>query len=140
MAELSPDMSTVYRPSPPPFFRLTKTPSFNPNRIVDPLELHESDVVWSFAASPAPHTRPPPDGGRRRFNPSRSGLSAILYDEGHRLVGRKSSPMVIPQEARREEAPAKLRQSAPVNIPAWPRGPKRLDGTALTLSVTFFFH
>ncbi|GER46737.1 hypothetical protein STAS_23795, partial [Striga asiatica] len=129
MAELSPDMSTVHRPSPPPFLRLTGTPSFNPTRIGDPLELHESDVVWSFAASPAPHPRPAPDGDRRRFNPSRSGLSALLCDEGHRLVGRKSTPRVIPQEARREEAPAKLRQSAPVNIPAWTRDPKRLDWT-----------
>ncbi|GER33420.1 hypothetical protein STAS_09555 [Striga asiatica] len=123
MEEFLPGMSPVHRPSPPPTFSLIglagkpETFPFNPIRGGDPRELHESDVVWSFAVSP---------DGRRRFNPERSGLSALLSDEAYRPVCQKSSPVAIPKELRQGDghAPAKFRQSVPVNIPAWPKNLK----------------
>ncbi|GER53794.1 orotidine 5'-phosphate decarboxylase [Striga asiatica] len=85
-------MSPVHRPPPPPTFCLIglagkpEPVRFNPTRDGDPLELHESDVVWSFTIS---------IDGRRRFNPERSGLSALLLDDAHLPVCRKSSPVAI---------------------------------------------
>ncbi|CAA0813054.1 Protein of unknown function- DUF584 [Striga hermonthica] len=120
MEEFLRGMTPVHRQSSAPTFcliRLAGKPKpfpLDPTRGGDPLELHESDVVWSFAVSP---------DGRRRFNPARSGLSSLLSDQSHRPVCRKTSPVAIPKELRQGDghAPAKFRQSVPVNIPAWPK-------------------
>ncbi|PIN16544.1 hypothetical protein CDL12_10801 [Handroanthus impetiginosus] len=116
------------------FLELLKQPgpvSFTQIRNPDPVELHESDVVWSFSAvssdsysytnstiqsSPAHHHR-------RRFNPAKSGLSAALSDDNHHLIRRKSTvnSKIIPPETRQEDIPAKFHQSAPVNFPVWPK-------------------
>ncbi|PIN21401.1 hypothetical protein CDL12_05874 [Handroanthus impetiginosus] len=95
-----------------------------------PIELHESDVVWSFspsfrprslcsstASSPSPlHQR------RRRFNPIRSGLSVALIDDRGLLIRRKSR--INHAGARPQNIPVKFRHSAPVNIPMRRRKPR----------------
>nr|GMC98626.1 Chaperone protein like [Ipomoea batatas] len=106
----------------------------------DPLELDESDVVWSadyssenfaFAAPPPP----PPPGLHRphtHFKPSTSGLSAALAGDCGNLVRRKSTlnpsfsaaasaARVIPAVNSRPSSHgvAKFHQSAPVNVPVW---------------------
>ncbi|CAA0809822.1 Unknown protein [Striga hermonthica] len=113
-------MSPVHRPPPPPTFcliGLARNPEpvrFNPTRDGDPLKLHETDVVWSFAVS---------IDDRRRFNPERSGISALLSEDAHLPVCRKSSPMAIPKQLRQGDSntPAKFRQWVPVNILASPK-------------------
>ncbi|KAL9163051.1 hypothetical protein ABFS82_06G017200 [Erythranthe guttata] len=105
---------------------------FDPTRDDDPLELNESDVVWSFAVSSDSYSysnstspSPPSHHHLHRFNPVKSGLSAALSDEHHNLIRRKSTanPKKIHPAMRKEDAhiPAKFRQSAPVNVPLWPR-------------------
>lgn len=109
----------------------------------DPLELDESEVVWSsssadyssenfaYAASPPP---PPPAGIHRphtHFKPSTAGLSAALAEDRDNLVRRKSTlnpsfsaasaARVIPAVNSRSSSHgvAKFHQSAPVNVPVW---------------------
>ncbi|XP_042032838.1 uncharacterized protein LOC121779558 [Salvia splendens] len=96
----------------------------------DPLELHESDVVWSFSVSPAAPPPPPPQHHHRRrhnFNPATSGLSVALSDDHRHLIRRKSTVMLAPA-ARQEEIPnppSRLHQSAPMNVPQWPKELRR---------------
>ncbi|KAK4431288.1 hypothetical protein Salat_0890900 [Sesamum alatum] len=112
------------------FIKQPESASFAPTRNLDPLELHESDVVWSFAVSPdsssySNNTPPssPSDRQPHRFNPATSGLKAALSDDDHHLIRRKSNlnPKIISSATRQEESPAKFNQSAPVNIPLWPK-------------------
>ncbi|CAA0828019.1 Unknown protein [Striga hermonthica] len=113
-------MSPAHRPPPPPTFFLIglagnhEPVRFNPTRDGDPLDLHETDVVGSFAVS---------IDGRRRFNPERFGLSVLLSEDAHLPVCRKSSPVAIPKQLRQGDSntPAKFRQSVPVNILASPK-------------------
>lgn len=96
----------------------------------DPVELQESDVVWSFSLSSS--ANPPSISPSfphhhhhqhqyRRFSPTKSGLSAALLDEDDLLVRQKSS--VIPKEdaGGEKQYHPHLAQSAPVNIPLWPK-------------------
>lgn len=114
------------------FLGLIKQPesaSVTLTRDDDPLELHESDVVWSFALSPDSYSSskstsssPPSHQHHHRLNPVKSGLSAALSDEYRNQIRRKSAvnPRVIPPAARQEgNISAKFNQSAPVNIPLW---------------------
>ncbi|KAG8381092.1 hypothetical protein BUALT_Bualt06G0086300 [Buddleja alternifolia] len=110
------------------FLKQPESDPFNRYPNSDPLELHESDVVWSFAAVSSDsysftNSSPPSHIHRHRVSPSKSGLSAALSEEDHHLIRRKStlSPKVIPQGKRMEDIPAKYHQSAPVNIPMWPK-------------------
>ncbi|URD99670.1 hypothetical protein MUK42_28973 [Musa troglodytarum] len=122
-------------------------PDPNPDTIsfrTHQLELDESDVVWSAASedlssdpslSPLAASFSPSGHLHRRLAPERCGLSAALSDGKlplvlqHRSVAtaaRATRPMVVPEG--REEASVVGRvgqhQSAPVNIPAWPRWSK----------------
>ncbi|KAL0299722.1 UNVERIFIED_CONTAM: hypothetical protein Sradi_6632000 [Sesamum radiatum] len=127
MASNNPSSSSTLR-----FLGFIKQPESAPTRYPDPLELHESDVVWSFALSsdsssysnnPSPSPSPPSDRHTHRFNPAKSGLTAALSDDDHHLIRRKSNlnPKIIPSATRQEDIPAKFNQSAPVNIPLWPK-------------------
>ncbi|KAL6903786.1 hypothetical protein ACP4OV_004599 [Aristida adscensionis] len=102
------------------------------------LELDERDVVWSSsssayssssstsaASSPSPTPSPSAAGLRRpasassRYFPGGSvGLSALLADE------QRAPTAAIPAAARpeRQPPPQPYHQSAPVAVPAWPRG------------------
>ncbi|KAL1532075.1 hypothetical protein AAHA92_32132 [Salvia divinorum] len=98
----------------------------------DPLELHESDVVWSFAISPAPPPPPPLQHHhhhhrrrRHNFNPASSGLSAALSDDHRHLIRRKSTVMLAPASGQEEIPPSRLHQSAPMNVPRWPNELRR---------------
>ncbi|KAK6120537.1 hypothetical protein DH2020_009776 [Rehmannia glutinosa] len=138
MEELLPDTRSTPMPTNNPssssilrFIGPLKKPepeSFDPTQNRDPLELHESDVVWSFAVSSDSYPyssstfpSPPSQHHRQRFNPAKFGLSAALSDDHHHLIRRKSAanPKVIPPATRKEDIPANFHQSAPVNIP-WP--------------------
>lgn len=97
-------------------------------------ELHESDVVWSSSSdvsdipSPSNVSSSPPI--HRQYN---SGLYAALSDDQHPLVRRKHamSPSQSAATAARTIPPVALRrfsehsagyhQSAPVNVPVWPK-------------------
>ncbi|XP_047970146.1 uncharacterized protein LOC125213567 [Salvia hispanica] len=97
----------------------------------DPLELHESDVVWSFSVSPAAAPPPPPPQHhhhrRHNFNPATSGLSAALSDDHRHLIRRKSTVMLAPASRKEEipNPPSRLHQSAPMNVPQWPKELRR---------------
>ncbi|KAL3838038.1 hypothetical protein ACJIZ3_022629 [Penstemon smallii] len=99
------------------FLGVLKQPNFSdPNN----LDFDESfDVVWSFfPSSPSPpyiyHHH------HRRFDTIQSGLSAALEDCQRHLISRR--PIIIPAAAPRpENIPAKFHQSAPINIPVWPK-------------------
>ncbi|KAI3457961.1 hypothetical protein Pfo_014624 [Paulownia fortunei] len=140
MEELLPDTRSTPMPNSNPsssstlrFLELIKQPesvSFPPTRNHEPLELHESDVVWSFAVSSDSYSysnstspSPPSHHHRHRFNPEKSGLSAALSDDHHHLIRRKSTvnPKIILPSKRQEDIPAKFHQSVPVNIPLWPK-------------------
>ncbi|KAK9075248.1 hypothetical protein SSX86_003569 [Deinandra increscens subsp. villosa] len=94
-------------------------------------ELHESDLFWSTSSdaseipSPSNVSSSPPI--HRHHN---SGLYAALSDDQHPLVRRKPnmSPSQSAATAARTIPPVALRrssehshQSAPVNVPVWPR-------------------
>ncbi|CAI9767742.1 unnamed protein product [Fraxinus pennsylvanica] len=109
----------------------------NPNL----LELEESDVFWfstsaeSYANSKSPspplsnHGSPPHPHSqlRRQFSPTKSGLSAALSEDHHRLIRRQSTlnpstaAKIIPPVVRSDGAQVKFHQSAPVNVPVWPK-------------------
>lgn len=88
-----------------------------------PLELYESDVVWSFFPSPDSTSPSPPfmhDRRRHnRFSTPQSGLSAVLGNDHLRLFSSQSK--TIPASPRSENVQVKFLQSAPVNIPVWPK-------------------
>ncbi|XP_075492430.1 protein S40-2-like [Primulina tabacum] len=88
-----------------------------------PLELYESDVVWSFLSSPDSTSPSPPfmhDRRRHnRFSTPQSGLSAVLGNDHLRLFSSQSK--IIPASPRSENVQVKFHQSAPVNIPVWPK-------------------
>ncbi|XP_057803721.1 protein S40-6-like [Salvia miltiorrhiza] len=116
------------------FLGFTKQPESAPTLIHDPLELHESDVVWSFAVSTAP---PPRHHHQHLFNPANSGLSAALSDDHRHLIRRKSTvshAMLAPAARQEEVPPPRFHQSAPMNVPRWPKelhrrcGNGNLDG------------
>ncbi|XP_042034211.1 uncharacterized protein LOC121780660 [Salvia splendens] len=106
----------------------------------DPLELHESDVVWSFSVSVSPDATPPPPPQhhqihhhrRHNFNPASSGLSAALSDDHRHLIRRKSTVMLAPASRKEEipNPPSRLHQSAPMNVPQWPKELRRRCGNA----------
>ncbi|KVI07610.1 Senescence regulator [Cynara cardunculus var. scolymus] len=97
-------------------------------------EFHESDVFWSSSSdvsdipSPSNVSSSPPI--HRQYN---SGLYAALSDDQHPLVRRKHamSPSQSAATAARTIPPVALRrssehsvgyhQSAPVNVPVWPK-------------------
>ncbi|XP_075502744.1 uncharacterized protein LOC142540457 isoform X2 [Primulina tabacum] len=99
-----------------------------PRSAFPPLELFESDVVWSFLPSPdsisfSDSTSPCPPfmHDRRRhnhFGTPQSGISAVLGDDHRRLVGSQSK--IIPALPRSDNVQVKFHHSAPVSIPVWP--------------------
>ncbi|KZV17218.1 hypothetical protein F511_04019 [Dorcoceras hygrometricum] len=95
----------------------------HPRSAFPPLELYESDVVWSFHPSPDSTSPSPPYIHQRRthnrFSAAQSGLSAVLDDDGRRLVSSQSK--IIPASTRSENVRVKFHQSAPVDIPVWPK-------------------
>ncbi|GFY83399.1 hypothetical protein Acr_03g0001730 [Actinidia rufa] len=103
-------------------------------------ELDESDVVWSsdFYDSAELHARSPPTAStspttlrsnHNQFHPVKSGLSAALSEDLHNLVRRKSAlnpslaaaRTIPPVPIGSPEAAGRFRQSAPVNVPIWPK-------------------
>lgn len=130
------------------FLGILKLPDSDPNNFV---ELDESDVVWSpdISVSP-PDTNSPSDSPstvsnsptnplrlhhhHRHFLPDKSGLSAALSDDHHPVLRRKqtlnpslsatsAARMVPPVAFVRSESSGglKFHQSAPVNVPIWPK-------------------
>lgn len=103
----------------------------------DHLEIDEGDLFWSSSSDSSPYaTSPSPpthlNRSRNHFKTSISGLSAALNDD-HHLVRRKSTlnpsvsaARVIPQvnSNSNPNGMAKFHQSAPVNVPAWPKHKK----------------
>ncbi|XP_057489696.1 protein S40-7-like [Actinidia eriantha] len=103
-------------------------------------ELDESDVVWSSDSAEL-HARSPPTAStspttlhrnHNQFHPVKSGLSAALSDDLHNLVRRKSAlnPSLSAASAARTIPPVpigspsaaeRFPQSAPVNVPIWPK-------------------
>lgn len=125
MSNTNPSSSSTLR-----FLGFIKEPEPVAATIHDPLELHESDVVWSFAVSP---TVPPPSPASRHrynFSPAKSGLSAALTDDHRHLIRRKSTVnhTIVPAATRPEEIPSRFHQSAPMNIPMWPKELRRKHG------------
>ncbi|CAK9146520.1 unnamed protein product [Ilex paraguariensis] len=122
------------------FLGLIKQPGSEPTS--KPFELDERDVVWSsssdFSDTRSPSRSPPslsnsPTNFRHHhhFSPSKSGLSAALSDDHHPLVRRKSNlnPSLSAASAAKAISPlrsenlggVKFHQSAPVNVPMWPK-------------------
>lgn len=100
------------------------------------LELDECDVVWPTDAysdlssgggdSPISNRSASGDsdsGHRRRpFLPGRFGLSAALAEDGGPPVQKRRSAINAPAGRSAAGGMSKMfRQSAPVNVPAWPR-------------------
>ncbi|KAL6320378.1 hypothetical protein AAG906_007075 [Vitis piasezkii] len=125
------------------FLRQLKQPNSDSN----PLELDESDVVWSpdsagpNSPSPSPSTdSSPPSSLRLKFQPARLGLSSVLSDDRPTLLRRQSGldpsfsatsaartipPVPIPRSGSSSgdstgSGSGKFLMSAPVNVPAWP--------------------
>ncbi|KAI8008814.1 hypothetical protein LOK49_LG07G00140 [Camellia lanceoleosa] len=117
------------------FLGLLKQPDPDPN----PFELDESDVVWSTDLSDPPdlYSHSPPSASNcpttlcRRHHPENSGLSAALSDDHRPLVHRKptlnpslsaaTAARTIPPVQLLRSAAGKFPQSAPVNVPVWPK-------------------
>ncbi|MCD7452247.1 hypothetical protein HAX54_016012 [Datura stramonium] len=128
------------------FMGLLKQPDSDPNDILE--EFDENDVFWSESPdssvansfSPSPPTRLLPHRSPSLYKPSNSGLFAVLTDDHHLLVRRKSTlnPSVsatsaakmIPPVFRSENSHPnpKFHQSAPVNVPVWPKKDGQLGG------------
>ncbi|KAL0321589.1 UNVERIFIED_CONTAM: hypothetical protein Scaly_2455300 [Sesamum calycinum] len=76
---------------------------------------------------PTQTTRPlPVSAVRPPHHPLQSGeirSHGCPLDDDHHLIRRKSNlnPKIIPSATRQEDIPAKFNQSAPVNIPLWPK-------------------
>ncbi|KAF7131885.1 hypothetical protein RHSIM_Rhsim09G0208300 [Rhododendron simsii] len=118
-----------------------KPPDPNPT----PFELDESDVVWSSSTdlsdstdlvSPSPPTASSspttPRLHNHQFHPLKSGLSAALSNDLLPLVRRKpalnpslsaasAARTIPPVPAATSPAASKFPQSAPVNVPIWPK-------------------
>ncbi|KAD4584216.1 hypothetical protein E3N88_21817 [Mikania micrantha] len=124
-----------YSPSSPTVrFLNPLTVPKKPADINNGFELHESDVFWSSSSdvseipSPSNVSSSPPV--HRQFN---SGLYAALSDDQQPFVRRKHeiSPSQSAATAARTIPPVALRryseispgyhQSAPVNVPVWPK-------------------
>lgn len=102
-------------------FRFLEFPGSSPPTSLNLYELTEEDVVWSpenFSDPPSPAANSPignPPPSDRPFLTEKLGLAVALADVGRRPAGNVG--------IRRAAAPAKVfRQSAPVNVPVWPRG------------------
>ncbi|KAK6936635.1 Senescence regulator S40 [Dillenia turbinata] len=132
-------------PSTIRFLGLLEPPDSDPT----PLEFDESDVVWSSDISSSDSADPPRSpsfSSTKSYSPnsrqSSVGLSAAFADDNHRpLLRRKPSlnpslsaataaktiPPVVPvprSSSSSDEffsSPKCLHQSAPVNIPVWPK-------------------
>ncbi|KAL2556367.1 uncharacterized protein Fot_01106 [Forsythia ovata] len=110
----------------------------------NPLELDERDVVWfstaadSYSYSNSNSPSPPPSSNhgspphhhshlRLQFSPTKSGLSSALSEDHHHLIRRQSTlnpstaAKIIPPLVRIDGAQVKFHQSAPVNVPVWPK-------------------
>ncbi|KAL7214025.1 hypothetical protein ACSBR1_026448 [Camellia fascicularis] len=121
------------------FLGLLKQPDPDPN----PFELDESDVVWSsdqsdptdlYSHSPPSASNSPTTLRRHHHHhPENLGLSAALSDDHRPLVHRKPTlnPSLSAATAARTIPPVpllrsaaaagKFPQSAPVNVPVWPK-------------------
>ncbi|ERN10700.1 uncharacterized protein LOC18438884 [Amborella trichopoda] len=120
-----------------------RVPSSSP-----PLELDESEVIWStdYSSGKSPENSPPtskpspetpPSNYHRRhgFKPARFGLSAALSEDHRTLVQRQAGlnpsfaaraipPVPIRQGSSGSDdlssaGSGKFHQSAPVNVPVW---------------------
>ncbi|KAK1325246.1 hypothetical protein QJS10_CPA01g02490 [Acorus calamus] len=107
-----------------------------------PFEFDESDLIWSSSPSPSPPSLPSPspspcrgtslssspDRRRRHFFPEDlSGLSVALASDdtpSPRVSHRRKDPSASAAVAARAIPPprAAVSESAPVNVPAWPKG------------------
>ncbi|KAH6760456.1 hypothetical protein C2S52_009066 [Perilla frutescens var. hirtella] len=125
MSNTNPSSSSTLR-----FLGFIKQPESDAAPIHDPLELHENDVVWSFAVSPAPSPTPPSPHHHGHFSPAKNGLYAALSDDQRHLIRRKStvSHAIVAPATRQEEIPSRFHQSAPMNIPMWPTELRRKHG------------
>ncbi|XP_052187519.1 uncharacterized protein LOC127798186 [Diospyros lotus] len=103
-------------------------------------ELHESDVVWSYSDDDDLSSRSPPTYSNsptafRRGHRQFSGLSAALSDDHRPLVRRRPAldpslsavsaaraiPLVLRPDGFAGTPQSKFPQSAPMNVPAWPK-------------------
>ncbi|XP_039121456.1 uncharacterized protein LOC120258168 [Dioscorea cayenensis subsp. rotundata] len=110
----------------------------------DPLELDEGDVVWSSDDHSSPSSSPPilpevrdrsysPGSRRRPFPQEAIGLSALLASGDDGPMVRRGLPVPAPAPAPASgEIGADgggigraVYGSAPVNVPAWPKGRAR---------------
>lgn len=113
-----------------------------PDSESSPFELDESDVVWSSDQESADPNSPSlstvsnsPTNHRNQLVNDHFGLSAALSDERRPLVRRKPAlnpslsavsaartipPVPVPL-SRSSSGPGKFHQSAPVNVPIWPK-------------------
>ncbi|KAK1273889.1 hypothetical protein QJS04_geneDACA010766 [Acorus gramineus] len=103
-----------------------------------PFEFDESDLIWSSSPSPPPSPSASlrrvtslsssPDRLRRHFFPEDlSGLSVALASDdapSPRVSHRRKDPSASAAVAARAVAAprAAVSESAPVNVPAWPKG------------------
>nr|XP_027109994.1 uncharacterized protein LOC113729886 [Coffea arabica] len=135
------------------FLSLLDQPEPDPhNGHHNPLELDESDVVWSsssaYSTDTESHSPPLPSSNsptthlrrhRNHVNPPNYGLSAALSQDHHPpLVCRKSTlnpslsaasaarmvPPVVRSENSNLISAGRFHQSAPVNVPVWPKKKK----------------
>ncbi|KAM0935135.1 putative senescence regulator S40 [Dioscorea sansibarensis] len=109
----------------------------------DPLELDEGDVVWSSDDHSSPSSSPPilsevrdrsysPGGRHRRSRPfphEAIGLSALLASGDDGPMVRRGGPAPAPASGEISAAGGGIGRavygSAPVNVPAWPKGRAR---------------
>ncbi|KAL0923671.1 hypothetical protein M5K25_007737 [Dendrobium thyrsiflorum] len=109
-------------------------------------ELDECDVVWP----PDVKSDPLSGGGnspisnrsasgdsdssirRRSFRPGRFGLSAALAEDGEQVVQKRRPAIKVPVgRPEAAETSTILHQSAPVNVPTWPKGMRKPFGALI---------